>query len=181
LLGHAGYTVVAEAGDAGTLRELVREHAPDLVILDYHMPGNDSAAVLAYLKQRYPDLKVVMLTAAQSGTLLKQLADAGADGVLLKEGSATLLLDALRRIFAGERIIAKGATERISEANVALTAREFQVLHLICAGDASAAIAERLSLSPRTVEKHRENLFRKLDVNNVARLINKAETLKLLQ
>ncbi|WP_374355251.1 response regulator [Chitinimonas sp.] len=181
LLSHAGYTVVAEAGDAGSLRELVREHGPELVILDYHMPGNDSAAVLAYLKQRYPELKVIMLTAAQSGTLLKQLADAGADGVLLKEGSATLLLDALRRVLAGERVIAKAATERIKDATVALTAREFQILHLICAGESSTAIAERLTLSPRTVEKHRENLFRKLEVNNVAQLINKAETLNLLQ
>jgi DNA-binding NarL/FixJ family response regulator len=181
LLDHAGLTVVAEAGDATSLKALVRLHAPDAVILDYHMPGSDSVAVLAYLKQRYPHLKVIMLTAAQSGVLLQQLSDAGADGVLLKAGSAAQLLDAIRRVMTGERVIARAATELIAEASVSLTSREFQVLHMICAGDSSPTIAERLNLSPRTVEKHRENLFRKLEVNNVAQLISKAEQLNLLQ
>ncbi len=174
-----GYSIVAEAGNAIELKELVQQHTPDLVILDYHMPEGDSGATLAYIKQRYPAIKVVMLTAAQSGTLLKQLADAGADGILLKEGSAEEMISAIRRVAAGERVIAKHARDKMEEANFELTPREFQVLHLICEGQSSSDISARFVLSVRTVDKHRENILRKFGVNNVTQLINKARELGL--
>ncbi len=95
------YEIVAETGDASAIKTLVQQHQPDLLILDYHMPGSDAGATLAYLKQRYPHLRVVMLTGANSGTVLKQLEDAQADGILLKEGSGEELLSAIRRVAAG--------------------------------------------------------------------------------
>ncbi|WP_269533345.1 response regulator transcription factor [Chitinimonas sp. BJYL2] len=174
------FTVVAEAGEASALKALVQEHTPDLLVLDYHMPGNDTAAVVAWLRQRHPALRIVMLTAAQSGTVLQQLVDAGADGVLLKEGSADAILHALRRVARGEKVVAERAKAQIQQAQVSLTAREFQMLEMIHNGHSSAAIAERFALSVRTVDKHRENLMRKLDVNSSAQLIAKARELNLL-
>ncbi|MBL8507995.1 MAG: response regulator transcription factor, partial [Chitinimonas sp.] len=176
----ADFQVVAEAGEASVLKDLVRQHQPDLLVMDYHMPGNDAGAVLAYLKQRYPALRIVMLTAAQSGTLFKQLVDAGADGVLLKEGSAEELLTALRRIARGEQVLAALVREKMQAADVQLTAREFQVLEMLCSGHSSTRIAERFSLSSRTVDKHRENIMRKLEVNSTTQLLNKVTELKLL-
>jgi DNA-binding NarL/FixJ family response regulator len=174
-----GFQVVAEAGEAAALKTLVRDHRPDLVILDYNMPGGDSGETLAYLKRRHPEMRVMVLTAERSGALLQHLADAGADGILLKEGSGEDMLAAIRGVARGSRVIPDNVRERMDGAAFHLTAREFQVLHLICDGWANAAIAERFSLSPRTVDKHRENIQRKLGVNNVVQLINKARELGL--
>jgi len=176
-----GYEIVAETGEAASLKELARRLAPDLILMDYNMPGGDSGAVLAYLKQRHPDTRVLMLTAERSGVLLKHLEDAGADGILLKEGSGEAMLAAIRRVAEGIKVIPDEVRERIDAVDSDLTPREFQVLHLICAGWANSAIAERFSLSPRTVDKHRENILRKLGVNNVVQLINKAKALGLFE
>jgi DNA-binding NarL/FixJ family response regulator len=173
--------IVAETGDASNLKALVRQHLPDLVIMDYNMPGGDAGEVLAYLKQRHEGLRVLVLTAERSGALLRHLADAGADGLLLKEGSADDMLAAVRAVAGGGKVIPANVRDRIEEADAKLTAREFQVLHLICAGWANSAIAERFALSARTVDKHRENILRKLGVNNVVQLINKAKALGLFE
>jgi DNA-binding NarL/FixJ family response regulator len=171
--------IVAETGDAAGLKALVAEHQPDLVIMDYNMPGGDAGEALAFLKRRYPALRMVVLTAERSGALLKHLADAGADGLLLKEGSAEEMLAAIRKVAAGGKVIPGNVQARIDASDCQLTAREFQVLHLICAGWANSAIAERFNLSARTVDKHRENLLRKLGVNNVVQLLHKAKELQL--
>lgn len=171
--------LVGEAADAGQLKELVAAHQPELLLMDYNMPGGDSGAVLAYLKQRYPALRIVVLTAERAGPLLKHLLDAGADGLLLKEGSGSALLAAIDRVAAGERVVPDNVRGLIEDSQLALTSREFQVLHLICEGWTNSAIAEHFSLSPRTVDKHRENILRKLEVNNVIQLVNKAKELKL--
>lgn len=175
----AEFQIVAEAGDGAALLELVRQQQPDLVILDYNMPGGDSGETLAYIKQRYPEIRVVILTAERSGALLKHLAEAGADGILLKEGSGDAMLAAIRRVGNGSRVIPAEVQARIDEAQFTLTPREFQVLHLICAGWSNAAIAERFSLSTRTVDKHRENIQRKLGASNVVQLINRTKELGL--
>ncbi|BBL74216.1 response regulator [Methylomagnum ishizawai] len=182
LLGQCpDYRIVAETGTAETLKALVREHGPELLILDYNMPGGNVGETLAYLKQRHPELRVLMLTAERSGALLKHLAGLGADGIFLKEGTAEALLAAVRTVGGGGRLIPDNVRERIDQADLNLTAREFQVLHLICAGWANPAIAERFSLSTRTVDKHRENILRKLGVNNVVQLIRKVEALGLFE
>lgn len=171
--------IVAETGDATRLKALVAEHLPDLVIMDYNMPGGDAGEVLTFLKRRHKGLRVVMLTAERSGILLKHLADAGADGILLKEGSAEEMLAAIRKVAAGGKVIPDNVQARIEASDCNLTTREIQVLHLICAGWANNAIAERFNLSARTVDKHRENLLRKLGVNNVVQLLHKAKELQL--
>jgi len=181
LLFHSlhGYRVVAEAASLDRVLPLMQEHAVDLLILDYHMPCGESSAVLSYCKQRYPALKVVALTGSQSGVILKQLRDARADAVLLKEGPAEELLDCIERVLAGEQVIPLGVQEQIDACDTGLTAREQQVLQLIYQGLATAEVAERLNLSVKTVDKHRENLMRKLQVNNVVQLIHKVQLLKL--
>jgi len=180
LLGCApDFQVMAETGTSADLKTLVRDHQPDVLVMDYNMPGGDSGEVLAWLKQRYPALRILVLTAERSGTLLRHLQDCGADGILLKEGSGEALLAAIRRVAAGEAVIPEAVQTRIGQAETVLTPREFQVLHLICQGWANSAIAEHFSLSARTVDKHRENLQRKLEVGNAVQLINKARELGL--
>lgn len=173
------WQVVGETGDASALRPLVRQLQPDLLIVDYHMPGNNCAAEIAYLKQRHPEIRIVVLTAERSAPLLQQLLAAGADGLLLKDGSGAALLAALERVAAGENTVAASVRELLNDADLGLTSREMQILHLICRGWSNPQIAESMAISPRTVDKHRENILRKFKVNNVVQLANKVRDLNL--
>lgn len=89
------------------------------------------------------------------------------------------MLAALQRVLAGQRVISPAASALMQDSQVALTAREYQVLQLICQGWPHADIAAHFSLSVRTVDKHRENLQRKLGASNAVQLINRARELRL--
>ncbi|MDT8997900.1 response regulator transcription factor [Paucibacter sp. APW11] len=173
--------IVAETDGLTELKSLVQSLQPELLLLDYHMPGGDTAALLGYFRQRYPELKIVMLTGAQSPLLLRQLVDLGADAVLLKQGSGEELLASLRMVLAGGKVVTEAVQQRIEQASLALTPRELQVMKLIYDGLSNSEIAVNLSLSPKTVDKHRENLMRKMEVNNVTQLVKKVYALKLLE
>lgn len=171
------WQVVGEVGRLEPLKDLVRETAPDLLLIDYHMPGGDASALVAYLKQRYPELKVVVLTGIRTASVLQQLVEVKADAVLLKEACGAELLEHLRTVLAGQRVIPPPVQALLEQADHPLTRREFQILKLICDGLTTQAIADHLALSVGTVHKHRENLQRKLEVRNVAQLIRKAQAM----
>lgn len=171
--------IVAEAGEMATLKALVERHRPDLVLLDCNMPGGTSVETLTHLKKHHPATRVLVLTAERSGTLLRHMVEGGADGVLLKDSSGAAMLEAIRRVATGGKVIAPEVRARIDDVDFHLTAREFQVTHLICEGWTNAAIAARFAVSVRTVDKHRENIFRKLDVVNAVQLVNKVKELGL--
>ncbi|MES2296349.1 MAG: response regulator transcription factor [Pseudomonadota bacterium] len=179
LQSQSGYRVVAEVATLDRVQPALQEQAVDLLILDYHMPPGESSAVLAWCKQRYPELKIIALTGAQSGVILKQLRDARADAVMLKDSSGPELLRCIEQVMAGEQVLPDAVREQIDACDSDLTPREQQILQLIYQGLATAEIAEQLSLSAKTVDKHRENLMRKLQVNNVVQLIHKVQLLKL--
>jgi DNA-binding NarL/FixJ family response regulator len=171
--------IVAEADRLDTLKVLVQESAPDLMVLDYHMPGGDTGALLAYFRQRYPEMKLVMLTGAQSPVVLKQLVDLRADAVLLKQSSGAHLVQSLEKVVAGERVVSPEVQALVDAADVQLTARELQILKLIYDGLSNSEIAQAFSLSAKTVDKHRENLMRKLGTSNVVQLVHKVHELRL--
>jgi DNA-binding NarL/FixJ family response regulator len=174
-----GVRIVAETDRLDTLKALIAEHSPDVLILDYHMPGGDTGATASYLRQRYPEMKLVMLTGAQSPVVLKQLTDLGVDAVLLKQGSGQDLIASLQQVIAGRRVFPSNVQELAAQADLDLTPRELQILKLIYDGRSNSEMAEQLSLSPKTVDKHRENLMRKLGTNNVAQLVRKVHALNL--
>lgn len=179
LQAQPGYHIVAEAERLEGLPQLVLQHKPDLLILDYHMPGGESSAVLAYCKQRDPGLKVIALTGAQSGMAYRQLIDARADAVLLKDTTAPELLRCIADVMSGKTVVPEAVRRQADAVDHGLTPRERQILQLIYQGLATADVAEQLHLSAKTVDKHRENLMRKLEVSNVVQLIHKARELGL--
>ncbi|MBH9552706.1 LuxR C-terminal-related transcriptional regulator [Inhella gelatinilytica] len=182
LLGlEPGWQIVAETATLETLQALVAEHQPDLLLLDYHMPGGDSAALAAWLKQRHPALRIVALTGAQSPVVLRQLVDLGLHGVLPKAGSGTDLIEALKRVLRGEHVIEPGVQRAADTTQLALTPRELQITRMICEGQSNAQMAEHLHLSPKTVDKHRENLMRKMQVSSAAQLVGKVRDLRLFE
>lgn len=167
------FEVVADTSHLDPVKALVREHNAHLLLIDYHMPGGDSSALIGWLKARHPELKVVALTGSRSGVILQQLIDVQADAVLLKDESGAELIAHLRAVLAGRRIIPTDVRTLAQEAEMPLTRRELQITKLICDGLSNTVIADTLALSPKTVDKHRENILRKLEVSNVAQLVHK--------
>lgn len=173
------YQIVAETGEMMMLKTLTGKHLPDMVILDCNMPGGNCGETLDHIKRNHPQTRVLVLTAERSGAVLRHLAETGADGIMLKEGTGEELLAAIRKVAAGGKVIAPDVKALIDDVDFQITAREFQVLHLICEGWTNAAIAGRFGISVRTIDKHRENILRKMDVTNVVQLINKTKQLGL--
>ena len=177
LQSQPGYEVVGEVDSLDGLQQVLRATHPHLLLIDQHMPGGDTSALIRHLKHTTAALRIVVLTGSSSGLVLKQLADVQADAVLLKDDSAAGFLAHLKSVLAGERVIPPAVRALIDQADGLLTRREMQVVKLICDGQSNAEMADTLSLSPKTVDKHRENLMRKLQVSSVAQLVRKAREL----
>ena len=169
-----GYQVVAEAASLDVVSPLLQQHQIDLMILDYNMPGGDSAAVLSYCKHRYADLKVIALTGTESGIVLKQLQDANADAVLRKDISGAELLLCINKVMAGQIVVSADVRERIAESITNLTPRELQTVHLISDGLTNTDMAKQLNLSAKTVETYRSRVMGKLGVSDITGLVRLA-------
>jgi len=174
------YDVVAEFNDVSGLHEAVVEWQPDLVILDYNIPGGGSLAALETIKKRFLAIKVITLTGVQSGKLFKQLVAAKADGIFLKDMSAKTMLASVKKVLDGKQVFSEGVRHYISVANQELTGREFQIMDFIVAGLNSKEIADKLHLTIKTVENHRYNLMQKLGLKNPVELVHYAQKHGLL-
>lgn len=180
LLGNAGMTVVGEAGDAEDLLILVKEHRPDLAVVDIRMPPSFSTEGLdaaIRLRQEYPGTGVLLLSQhVESGSAIELLLGAGRDrpgsvGYLLKERVADVedFLSALRRVAEGETVLDPTVVEQLmgrphrgSRPVDELTPRETEVLALMAEGQSNRGIGERLYLSERSVEAVISRIFSKL-------------------
>ncbi len=170
---------IAAAGSGEEGIKLYKQHSPDLVLLDMVLPGMNGIEVLQVIKRVDPDAKVVLLTSVSNPHQVAQAKDMGASAYLLKNSSKNDLLLGLRDVLTGkEEFLAPPAvpTDRDSK----LTSRERQVLALLAEGYSNRSIAEQLSISVRTVEKHRENVVEKLHSSDLVGLKNEARRLGLL-
>ena len=168
--------VVAEAGDGLEAISLVRQHRPTLLTLDIAMPHAQGIEIYTEVRRWSPDTLVAVFTGLTSVRLLSELVSAGVDGLFMKRGDPQRLADGLPLILRGAKVIAPEIVEFL-EANTPagdLTDRERQILSLVASGNSNKEIAERLGVSPKTVDNHRTNLMRKLDVHSVAELLNYA-------
>ena len=168
--------VVGEAEDGLQAIAQVRQHQPRLLMLDIAMPYAQGIEIYTEVRRWSPETLIVVFTGLTSVRLLSELVSAGVDGLFMKRGDPQRLKESLPLILRGTRVIAPEILELL-EANAAtgdLTARERQVLALVAAGNSNREIAERLGVSPKTIDNHRTNLMRKLDVHSVAELLNYA-------
>lgn len=180
------FRVVGEAGDGLETVELVERLQPDVLVVDVMMPGVSGLEVARQVQQRSPETRVVILSMHANEAYVLEAMRHGAAGYVLKDSTATDLVEAVRRVMAGRRYLSPPLSERAIDAYLqkseeaqldpyeTLTSREREVLHLAAEGHTNAEIAERLSISPRTVETHRANMMRKLDLRSHADLIRYA-------
>jgi len=171
-------------GQFGNIKDLkihIQNCQPDMIILDYHLPEGDTLAVIGYVKSRFPDIKIIMLTSSHNPAILQSLVNSKADAITLKEGSAQQMLETISRVNNGERVISEFAINMLDSQPSNLTNREFQILTQIAMSHSNNDIAEILSISPKTVDKHRQNLMKKMQVNSAIQLIKIAKEKGLLE
>lgn len=158
--------VIAEAKDGDEALELVRAHAPDVLVTDIEMPGRSGLDVAVELRAAKLQTRVVIVTTFARAGYLRRALDAGVSGYLLKDAPAAQLADGIRRVAAGERAIdPQLALESWSEADP-LTDRERAVLRLAGEGASAAEIGQRLSLSEGTVRNYLSEAIGKLGASN---------------
>jgi two-component system response regulator NreC len=145
---------------------------PDLVVIDLVLPDMHGLEIAAALRRAVPEMLVLILTAHPSEQLPADLLELGVSGYVDKSEPIAYVLDAIRTICRGGMYFAThvGAKRSRPPADIALTRRERQIARLVAAGRLSKEIARTLDLSLRTVEKHRENIMKKVGVHEVASL-----------
>jgi len=177
-----GLEVVAEAKDGEELLRKLRLYHADLVISDVHMPGMNGLDAVVHIKAQFPSTKILMLTMQEELSYVKRLFDLGVNGYLLKNASREELESAIKKIAQGGSYFSSdlmaslmgGSKTNKTEENVQLTRREKEILSLICQELSNPAIAEKLFISQETVNSHRKNLLRKLNVKNTAGMVKYA-------
>ncbi|MEN8617878.1 two component system response regulator [Shewanella baltica] len=160
---------------------------PDLVFMDLKLPGMGGFDVIRQLRQRWPEMMIIMLTATVEEKSAREALDVGANGYVLKNSPKSTLLAAIKCVCKGKNFIDPSLDERqiaalsgvVDGDMPLLTPREQQVLKLICEGRRNRDIAEDLVIGLKTVETHRMNLMRKLNAHNVAELIHWVQRLGL--
>jgi len=172
--GESDMTVVGEASDGETAVQLARECRPDVVVMDVSMPGVNGLVATKMLKKILPDVAVVTLTRHADDAYLHELLRAGASAYVLKQSPPTELLHAIRATATASgkyvdstlmpRMTARFVGARTGGAAATLSEREAEVLRLISCGYSNKEIASELDLSVKTVEAHKANAMRKLDL-----------------
>ena len=173
--GAEDMTVVGEAADGTEVVALARSLRPDVVLMDVNMPGMSGIEATRRLRVILPQTRVLMLTISDKNRDLLGAIRAGARGYLLKSAESQDVLDAIRRIAAGEAILPPSLTARLLDELAAparppmsLTNRESQVLALIAEGLANKEIAARLHISENTVKTHVRHILEKLGLRSRA-------------
>ena len=168
-------TVVGEANDGNEAIRQVMELKPDVVVMDISMPGMNGLAATRALRKMQPHLVIVTLTRHTDDAYLQELLRAGVSGYVLKRSAPTELLHAIRRTAAGGQYLDSTLTARATAGLIGdergarkgpgrLTDREAAVLRLIASGYSNKEIAAQLALSVKTIEAHKANAMRKLDL-----------------
>ena len=190
----SGFAVVGEASDAAEALKLALQERPDLVLLDIGMPGMSPFEAGGLIDEHCSGTRVVYLTMHEDQDYVAQAFRSGASGYLLKDTPAPRLLHALREIHRGERILSPQVMTRVKDEAIpgndsarvplrrsSLTLREREVMKLLAEGHTVRKAAGILGVSAKTVEAHKFNLMRKLDIHNKAQLVTAAIQRKILR
>lgn len=190
-------SVIGEAKDGETTLTLTEQKKPDLLLIDLSMPKLSGMAVVTQLKKRKNPVKILILTAAESPNVWKEVLELGVDGIALKSVTEAELVSGIElvlndQVFVHSEIEAdlNAYLESLAVVQTAdtdvkkpkkLSVREKQVIKLVAEGYKTKDIADTLDISDRTVSKHRENIMTKLGMSASAELVNYASHIGLLK
>jgi DNA-binding NarL/FixJ family response regulator len=179
----ADIQVIGEAEDGREAVEQVGRLRPQVVVMDITMPGLNGLEATRQITERFPQVQVVVLTMHTAEEYIFQILRAGASGYVVKRAAPSELISAVRAAYRGESFLGPAVSKTVIEEYLrqaealagensyeTLTPREREVLQLLAEGHSNRRIAELLCLSVKTVQSHRANLMRKLDIHSIAEL-----------
>ncbi len=185
--GHSEMEIVGEAATAGEALQKAEELNPDLILMDIGLPDKTGIEATREIKAKFPKIKIVALTIHEDEEYFFQMLDAGASGYVPKRAAPEELLTAIRAAAAGEvylypslaKLLVRDylSADRPAEEKInldGLTSREHEVLTHLAEGESNDEIAAVLFISPKTVERHRENIMRKLSLHSRSELVRYA-------
>lgn len=191
LSGCSDFDIIGEASNGILTLELLREKSPDVLLLDISMSEMNGIEVAKIINDECIPTKVLFLTMYDGYEYINKCLEIGASGYLVKTDAGHELVEAVRKVANGGKYYSRAvhnsvmanyssSFEKKKAGEVGLTKREKEVVKLVAKGMTSITIGENLCVSPRTVDTHRANLMKKLEVKNSAELVNKIRELDLL-
>jgi DNA-binding NarL/FixJ family response regulator len=193
LLEHHGFEIVGEATTGEEALAIAAKVHPHVIVMDLEMPGTGGLAAAHRMKQAAPTAKVLILSAHDDESdVLEALNDAGVAGYLVKSDAPEELISAVRSVAIGKRYLSSAIAPivlrqlknpRLPSAGTQsrLTLRELEVLRLLSDGSTSKDIAQRLGISPKTAQAHRENIKNKLGLRSTAEMVRYAIKHKIVK
>lgn len=188
------FVVVGEAGDPVQALSLAKTLAPDVVMVDISMPGGNGLELVRQLRRQQPQAVTVILTLYDKDIYVHQALEAGAFGYILKGAPAADIVSAVRSAWRREYYLSSDIRDGVIDSYVKkrqgreakidfdlLSEREQEVFRLLAEGHSTTRIAEMLFVSPKTVEKHRTNIMRKLSLENMVGLVKYAIRLGVVE
>ncbi len=168
--------IVGEAGDGAEALAVVADLRPDVVLLDLRLPDAGGAEITAEILKRFPETKVLILTAFEIESYVVEALSAGAHGYVLKDSTPASIASSIVAVLDGKRVLSGAIADRVLEMLVSgakrrdtfdgLTAREIEILKLLAQGLGNKQIAAKLNIMPKTVRNHISNTYEKLHVED---------------
>ncbi len=185
--------VVGEAADGIEALELAKKHNPDIILLDIAMPNMDGVQVAGKIKKSLPRIKIIVLTSYSDDQFLYEFLKLGVSGFVLKDSASQELIYSIRKSHEGmvffDPSVSKKVMEKFTQVSGGksdfvnygkLSDREKEVLRLVAEGCATKEVAEKLYITPKTVENHRANIMKKLNIRDRTGLTKYALRLGLI-
>jgi DNA-binding NarL/FixJ family response regulator len=186
LKDEAAIDIIGAATTADAALKFLKRNETDVVLLDINLPDQSGLDVCKHISENYPHTRVIAVSNQLLISYIQKITEYGGSGYLLKNTTKQELLQAIEMVMLGKEyfsheVIRTMREQKQANEEITITRREKEILALIADGNTNAEIAEKLFISPSTVDTHRKNLIEKLQVNNTASLIKKAVQMKLIE
>ena len=171
------------ATNAASCLAFLQQQQPDVILMDINLPDKSGIDLCKEVKEKYPSVFIIGLSTFNQQSFIQKMMDNGASGYVLKNATQKELMEAIEAVAKGKIYLSDEVSQtlrRDESTNIVLTRREKEVLELIAEGMTNNVIAQKLFISPATVDTHRKNLLAKLDAKNTASLIRMASQLQLI-
>lgn len=174
---------MGHAMNAASCHAFLQRQQPDVILMDINLPDKSGIELCKEIKEKYPYVFIIGLSTFNQQSFIQKMMDNGASGYVLKNATQEELMEAIKTVVKGKIYLSDEASQTLQKneaTTIVLTRREKEVLELIAEGMTNNVIAQKLFISPSTVDTHRKNLLAKLEAKNTASLIRMATQLQLI-